>query len=57
MSSVETARTRTFSWEDPLASAATGATMDGLDYLRLVASGELPPPQGHAYTTTDLQVR
>jgi len=44
MSRAEPARTRTFSWDDPLASAAKGVTMDGLDYLRLVASGELPPP-------------
>ena len=53
MSRAEPARTRTFSWDDPLASAAKGVTMDGLDYLRLVASGELPsttcivlPPPG-----------
>ena len=44
MSSIDPDRTRTITWDDPLGSAAVGATMDGLDYLRLVASGKLPPP-------------
>src|SRR5919199_756503 len=37
-------RTRTVSWEDPkaLAEAATGLT--GLEFLKRVASGELPRP-------------
>ena len=37
-------RARTFSWEDPrpLAEAARG--LSGLEFLRKVASGELPPP-------------
>jgi uncharacterized protein (TIGR00369 family) len=38
------ARTRTIAWEDPLASAHAGATLSGLDYLRAVAQGKLPPP-------------
>jgi len=38
------ARTRTITWEDPLASARAGAALSGIDYLRAVAQGELPPP-------------
>jgi uncharacterized protein (TIGR00369 family) len=38
------ARMRTVTWEDPLASARAGATLSGIDYLRAVAQGKLPPP-------------
>jgi uncharacterized protein (TIGR00369 family) len=38
------ARTRTITWEDPLASARVGANLSGIDYLRAVAKGKLPPP-------------
>jgi uncharacterized protein (TIGR00369 family) len=31
-------------WEDPMASAAAGAGMKGIDYMRALAAGELPPP-------------
>jgi uncharacterized protein (TIGR00369 family) len=37
-------RTRTFSWEDPLASAARGRELSGLAYLQQMMAGELPPP-------------
>jgi uncharacterized protein (TIGR00369 family) len=37
-------RTRTFSWQDPAATAAEGLKLAGLDYIRAIASGELPPP-------------
>jgi uncharacterized protein (TIGR00369 family) len=37
-------RSRTISWEDPLATAAVGAEMAGIDYVRAVQAGELPPP-------------
>ncbi len=37
-------RTRTISWSDPLASAAAGAQMAGIDYVRAVQSGDIPPP-------------
>jgi uncharacterized protein (TIGR00369 family) len=37
-------RSRTISWQDPLASAAIGAEMAGLDYVRAIQSGEIPPP-------------
>jgi uncharacterized protein (TIGR00369 family) len=39
-----TERTRTYAWEDPLASFTEGATMSGLDYLRAMADGKIPPP-------------
>lgn len=37
-------RTRTITWQDPIPSAQAGARMAGLDYLRAMAAGELPPP-------------
>jgi uncharacterized protein (TIGR00369 family) len=40
---VGTARTRTFSWADPLASAGRAAEMDGLTAMRAILSGDLPP--------------
>lgn len=38
------ARSRTVTWYDPLASAAQGAGMVGIDYLRAMIDGTLPPP-------------
>jgi uncharacterized protein (TIGR00369 family) len=37
-------RTRTFSWHDPAATAAAGLKLAGIDYIRAIASGEMPPP-------------
>jgi len=37
-------RTRTITWQDPMPGAKAGARMSGLDYLRAMAAGELPPP-------------
>jgi uncharacterized protein (TIGR00369 family) len=37
-------RTRTFSWEDPLIGARAAPEMSGIDYLRAMAGGRLPPP-------------
>jgi uncharacterized protein (TIGR00369 family) len=37
-------RRRDVSWEDPLASAALAADMTGLDFLRAIAEGRIPPP-------------
>jgi uncharacterized protein (TIGR00369 family) len=39
-----TTRSRTLVWQDPVATAAAGATMDGLAYMRAIVAGELPPP-------------
>jgi uncharacterized protein (TIGR00369 family) len=40
----EEVRTRTLEWEDPVVTASIGATMAGIDYMRAVVAGELPPP-------------
>src|SRR3954451_20673405 len=37
-------RERTVTWEDPVASAARGAGLAGIDYLNMIAAGEVPPP-------------
>lgn len=37
-------RTRTLEWSDPVATAAAGAELPGIDYMRALAAGELPPP-------------
>src|SRR4051812_49411724 len=43
-SSPEISRTRTLTWQDPVPSAAAGAQMAGLDYVRKIQAGEIPPP-------------
>lgn len=43
-SSPEATRTRLVTWQDPLPTAAAGAELAGIDYMRSVAAGELPPP-------------
>jgi uncharacterized protein (TIGR00369 family) len=42
--SPETTRTRRIIWQDPMVSAAAGAQMSGLEYVRAVQAGEIPPP-------------
>jgi uncharacterized protein (TIGR00369 family) len=37
-------RERTFSWEDPAASAAAALELAGLDAMRGIIAGTLPPP-------------
>jgi uncharacterized protein (TIGR00369 family) len=37
-------RTRTFSWSDPLATARAAGELPGIDAIRAIAGGELPPP-------------
>lgn len=37
-------RTRTYSWEDPMALRDAGAGLSGLDYLKAVFERRLPPP-------------
>jgi uncharacterized protein (TIGR00369 family) len=37
-------RSRTFSWSDPLATASAVRNLSGLEAIRMVAAGELPPP-------------
>jgi uncharacterized protein (TIGR00369 family) len=43
-SSPETTRTREITWQDPVASVALGAELSGLEYVRAIQSGEIPPP-------------
>jgi len=40
---VET-RTRTVIWEDPMIGAEAALSLSGLDYLRAIADGDVPPP-------------
>jgi uncharacterized protein (TIGR00369 family) len=42
--SPETTRTRTLTWQDPLAAAAAGSELSGIDYMLAIVDGELPPP-------------
>ena len=45
MSDVPTStRTRTIHWEDPLLMARAGREMSGIEALRAIASGQMPPP-------------
>jgi hypothetical protein len=37
-------RSRTFTWHDPDETMRAGRTMSGLDLLRAIVAGELPPP-------------
>jgi uncharacterized protein (TIGR00369 family) len=37
-------RERTIAWDDPVAAAAAGAGLSGLEYLQRIAAGEIPPP-------------
>ncbi|MEV4056941.1 PaaI family thioesterase [Amycolatopsis sp. NPDC049688] len=36
-------RSKTITWQDPLASARLGATMSGLEYMTAIAEGRVPP--------------
>ena len=38
------ARSLSLEWADPAALAAAGRTMSGLDFLRAIRDGDLPPP-------------
>lgn len=37
-------RSRTVTWEDPLIGAALSRTMTGLEYMRAMIDGSVPPP-------------
>src|SRR5260221_9987845 len=43
-SSPETSRSRTLVWQDPVPTAAAGATMSGMEYMEAVVGGKVPPP-------------
>jgi len=36
-------RSKTITWQDPLETARLGATMSGLEYMRAIAEGRVPP--------------
>jgi uncharacterized protein (TIGR00369 family) len=38
------ARSKTVQWHDPSTTAAAGATLSGIDFLRAIRDGVLPPP-------------
>src|SRR5687768_4018368 len=37
-------RTRTIAWQDPLATAALGRALSGLEFLEGIRTGSIPPP-------------
>jgi uncharacterized protein (TIGR00369 family) len=37
-------RERTIAWDDPVAAAARGKGLSGLEYMSAIAAGEIPPP-------------
>lgn len=37
-------RTRTITWQDPVPGAKQGLALPGIEYLRKMQAGELPPP-------------
>src|SRR5258708_8990906 len=39
-----TQKSRDITWHDPAPTAAIGAAMDGLEYVRATIDGRLPPP-------------
>ena len=41
---VETLRSRTYTWSDPKATAAVVGRLSGIEMLRAMTRGELPPP-------------
>ncbi|MFT4286114.1 PaaI family thioesterase [Nocardioides sp.] len=43
-------RTRTYDWADPIVLATAATTMSGLEFLRAIGAGELPPPPVMATT-------
>jgi uncharacterized protein (TIGR00369 family) len=44
MSAVEQLRERTFDWVDPVAAAARGAQLPGIELMREIIAGTQPPP-------------
>lgn len=47
-------RTRTYSWQDPIAGSKKGLQMAGFDYLTAMIKGELPAPP--IMSTLDVQL-
>ena len=50
-------RTRTYSWDDPIATASAARGLAGIDFLRKIIAGELPqPPIAHSLDYQLLEV-
>ena len=47
-------RSRTITWHDPMATAAAARRMSGLEHLRAMKDGTIPPPPITALMNTDL---
>lgn len=39
-----TTRSKTITWHDPIETAALGAQLSGIEFMRAMAAGEVPPP-------------
>src|SRR5437764_14338805 len=44
MTNLQASRTRVITWEDPTAAVQKGKTISGIEYLKALQAGELPPP-------------
>src|SRR5437764_10877664 len=44
MTNLQASRTRVITWEDPTAAVQKGKTISGIEYLKALQTGELPPP-------------
>ncbi len=44
VTSPEITRSRTLTWQDPVPTAAAGATMTGMEYMTAIVEGKVPPP-------------
>jgi len=42
--SPESSRERMLVWQDPVPTAAAGATMSGIEYMEAILAGKVPPP-------------
>jgi uncharacterized protein (TIGR00369 family) len=49
-----TSRSRTITWEDPVAAGALRADLSGIDHLRAIRDGRVPPPPIAALLGFDL---
>src|SRR6185295_14670962 len=41
---MQPSRERTITWEDPLPAATSARGLSGLEYMRAIAAGDVPPP-------------
>ena len=48
-----TVHSKTLSWTDPAATSVHAATMEGLDFLRAMGDGRIPPPPISSHVNLD----